>query len=861
MDSLDGVLTRKLYHKPSKWNPAGVPYLIGKLASGITIKGEMSDPREGESYRFWGSYQAQKGYSEDAFEFSTYDVMIDESEAGVALYLRNYVPGLGAVKAAALVEHFGADTLMVLRSTPERVTEVPRLTEANVAAIRHYFENDCRVDPVAFAKLVDLFKDFKIPRKVIVQLIKDFGSSVVDEVIRRPYSILLPYPRIGWKTVDGLALTVLDYPPDGIDRHAAAIIEALTQICDQGHTYAERADINVLLINTLGVGMPQSEAWVYVLAEQLVTADTLDQRSDEYEERAAVLAEAQGRENAGFSSDFLRAHLDDVYFRPGVKFMLPKIARAEEEIARRLVKLAEYARPLTVDIDTMGLNVDQVQAVRTIPENGVSLITGAPGTGKSYSLARVLSGLRTSGVGPIRVVAPTGKAAKRAAELLAEHQGTAGIPCTTIHKALEPKPSQETSGVPATSAKIGRGREPFIFSRNEANPLDAQIVVIDETSMVDVQLAASLLRAIAPGSRVIFVGDPNQLPSVGPGSFLRDMIDAGLPCATLNVIQRSTEAGRVVHACHAIKDGRLPSPADTISLPVENWVHIEIQNQNEIADEIVAMISPKNAFPDVLWDIQVVTPQRGKHPTACANLNRLLSLKLNPPSPALGGGIAADGASENQPGDDGSFEPMFRVGDKVIRTKNGVADGLVAIPKDLPKDNSVLVDWTWKETNWSIWETPIVNGDMGVVRDIVIGDKKSFVVVELRTPDRLIRLPMSDHHLSLAYAITCHKAQGSGFPFTIVPVHPAYYWDEKTQTGIFNREWIYTAISRAEKLLVTVGQASAIRAAISRKTVHRRQTRLVDLIHREQWSRTNDVIEIAGDLNEFVIPHLEGLSV
>lgn len=788
MDSTDGVLSRVLYHAPNKFNPSGLPFLIAKLQNGTVVKGEMSRPIVSDRYRFYGSMQAQKGRDEEAFCFSTYEVLIDDSVAGITQYLINHVPGLGRAKANSLVDHFGQETIKVLKTEPHRVIEAPKINESVVELIVAHFTDRNQFDPAAYARLVDLFEGFRVPKRVIEKLLKNFGASAIDIISAQPYSILLALPRMGWETVDKFALTRLGYAPEGLDRHSSAILEAMNQISFQGHTYATSIDVEGITFTLLG-GRIVKNAWTLCLNEGWILSDSPD------------------------------------------RFMLPKIAAAEEEIAKRLALLTEAALPLDVTLDRDGLGGEQIEALDRIEAEGVSILAGSPGTGKSYTMAKALGSLVKAGRTNIRVVAPTGKAAKRAAELIAkmmeikaDKDADNEIPCTTIHRALGPVPSEtEPEGVQGDDAKHGRGRESFGFHHNEARPLDCSFLVIDESSMADVRLAASLLKAVNPGTRVLFVGDPNQLPSVGPGGLLRDMIDAGIPTSTLNEIQRSESAGRVVHGCHAIKDGRMPKWADRISMPADNWAHIEIDDPNEIANEIVELHAASKTFPDLLWDFQVVTPQKAKAAIGCNALNRRLSLKLNPPHDAAQQGYLDPSESVNT---------AFRVGDKVVRNKNGLADEMFEVVgwEDHP-------DWKWDDRDWTFDECTVVNGDMGVVRGIDMSGKKAFVVVAFKNPERLVRLPLGDCELSLAYAMTCHKAQGSGFPFVIVPVHNSFYWDRRTQTGIFNREWIYTAISRSERLLITVGQSSAIQAAVGRKTVHLRRTRLVELIRNEFAAR------------------------
>lgn len=854
MDTLTGSLARTLYHAPDRYSRAGAMRFIGKLHDGHTVIGQLSRPVLGESYIFYGEWKAQKGkYAESgpAFEFSEHEPMVERSKDGIAAFLAKHVPGLGPARSEAIVEEYGLEAIEILRADPRKAMVIPGITEKTVASIRTYFESDEGAHAHARARLNEMFSGFTVPKKVVNNLIKHFKSSAPEVVLKNPY-VLLQIPGMGWEKTDEFAIAGAKYDRDGLDRHKAAIVEALNLLDRDGHTWGAGPEIEGLAFHLVGSRI-RGDAWKEAVDQRLVIR---------------VDGEAVGR---------------------GVEaYALPKIAAAEETIARRLVRLAATALPLSCELSTDGLEGEQVAAVKVIGENGVSTLTGAPGTGKSFTTSKVLGSLFASGLRSIRVAAPTGKAAKRAAELIAENvpeaaesdeqqpcpacngtgiydpegdgdsdldcrdcDGTGlvsikgGIPCTTVHRLLRPKPSDEPEGVPSGDSKLGRGRDEFAFGHNETKPIRVDYLVVDEFSMVDVELGASLLRAVPDGTRVLIVGDQNQLPSVGAGSVLRDVMDA-LPAAYLSEIRRS-QPGRVIRACHEILAGRVPIPADRIDLAAgENWYHIELDGPHDIAREIVELHKATKTFPDPVWDMQVVTPQKTKLPIACDNLNSLLSSKLNPRAVAsVDDGWQYYGPNGQQvqapQASDDHGEPPYRVGDKVVRTKNGLADLLIDIgaPDDFDwatgefahEEEDRRVDWHWKGRDYKFREIDVVNGDMGQIEAIVEGPKDTYVVVRFRTPDRLCRLPFgSASHLTLAYAMTCHRAQGSGFPFVVVPVHHSFYWDAKEEKGIFNREWIYTAISRAEKLLVTVGQYSAIRAAVGRRTIHKRKTRLAGLL-------------------------------
>jgi exodeoxyribonuclease V alpha subunit len=772
MEMLDGTLSRVMFHQPSKFDPAAAKYMIGRTAAGQTVKGSIENPVVGAQYRFWGEFKAQRNRDgEVAFEFDGYEPIVDASATGAETYLCDHVKGIGRAKAAALAEAFEGETLAILRETPERAKEVPGITDAIVDALRTHFD-ETRIDPAAYARLIDLFNrsGHKIPKKVVKQLLKDFRSDAPDKIKENPY-LLLAYPGIGWATADSLAMTSLEYDPKGLGRHCAAMLEAIARVTNEGHTFATKPQI-VAGVHSLIQQEPRWDAWHRLVTEGEIDGD-------------------------------------------GERYSTTRLWMSENVIASTLAKLATAALPLPCHLDNAGLAPDQAEALETIASSGVCLLVGPPGTGKSFTIARAIRGMRDGGVRSVKVMAPTGKAAKRAAELLrGAGIDTDDVPCTTIHRALGPVLSGSDPGVPGESAKSGRGRDGFEFIHGPGDPLDASVIVVDETSMVDVRLMQSLVVSIKPGTRVVFVGDENQLPSVGPGSTLRDMLGSGLPVARLRDIKRSDGGGRVVRACHAIKDGRTPEPAGQLALPTENWIHIEASDPATIAREVVNLYGLFKSV-DPVWDVQTISAQKGRHAFGCDALNSLLADKLNPPPPG-------------EPIDPNGQAPPFRVGDKVVRLKNGNADEL----RPIAKRDSWGDEWRWDGQAWDTSQTVcIVNGDLGEVLSMSPDDKgKTYVVVRFRDPDRLVRLPFAEHHLARAYALTVHKGQGSGWPVVIVPVHTAFYWDARTGTGLWCRELIYTAISRAEKALITVGQWAAVRTAIGRQTVHQRRTRLAPLL-------------------------------
>lgn len=429
-----------------------------------------------------------------------------------------------------------------------------------------------------------------------------------------------------------------------------------------------------------------------------------------------------------------------------------------------------------VTVDLKGLAPDQQEAFRLAMTNPVFILTGAPGTGKTFTLRRIIEQF-VEWNQLIALAAPTGKAAKRMTEII-------GMPAMTIHRLLGPEPRRF------------KGELYFGFTRGVGDPIPADLLVVDEFSMVDISLAASLFRAVAAGTRVLIVGDHYQLPSVGPGAVLRDLLAAGVPSYELTEIKRNT--GDIVTACHAIKDGRPAIPSTHLDEKAGlNFRHIEESDPfaiQEIIRDLVTKRLPMRGY-DPVWDVQVLSPMNERTALSCLDLNVLLQGALNiyPPVPGT----------------------PFRVGDKVIQLKNKYFETGNIIEKT-NKDSGEI---------YEALETKafLVNGDLGEVMDI----NDAEITVKFLYPDRLVRVKRKAHDLRLAYCITIHKMQGSEAPVIIIPVHSCF-------GGFFNREIVYTAISRAQDICITVGEWHAFKAAAGRVGNVKRITRLAELIKGER---------------------------
>jgi len=400
----------------------------------------------------------------------------------------------------------------------------------------------------------------------------------------------------------------------------------------------------------------------------------------------------------------------------------------------------------------MDLTEQQLAAIEMFKQYDVMVLTGGPGTGKTTTCKAIMEMVKKQGKS-IALCAPSGKAAKRLSE-------ATGEVATTIHKLLEARMFGET----------------FMFMRDHKAPLDQNVIICDEVSMVSNDLMARLLEATKAGKKVLFVGDQDQLPSVGAGAVLRDFLASGvIPHVELTIIHRNT--GRIVSACHEIKHGRLYSPSPELDLPYENLRHIEAHDPQKIVDIIVQLISENIARRgyNPVWDVQVISPYNERTLMSCENINHVLQEKLNPNKPIV---------------DDRGKQYLFKPGDKAIQTKNEIV----------------------RHEHSSDY---VVNGDLCEIISI----EKRQVLAKFFYPDRTVVLDRVANHLKLAYAITCHKFQGSEAPVVIIPVHSSFAY-------FVTRPWIYTAISRAQEICITVGQFSAIKKAIEKAHSNKRITKL-----------------------------------
>jgi len=550
--------------------------------------------------------------------------------------------------------------------------------------------------------LKDLLGGTKVTRRALNQILEKWGQDAPALIRENPYALIEAIDGIGFLTADDVARKI-GYDFSGAPRIRAGIIHTLKeQAFGQGHTCLPRAKL-----------LAEAEAILAVPSERI----------------AAELGPLE-KDGLVVSVDgfvYLKSYHDD-----------------EKLIAEKLKILARQTLP-PGQPDFEGLASDQEEALSNAMASGVFILTGAPGTGKTFTIKRIIGSFPESRVA---LAAPTGKAAKR----IYEQSGRLAV---TIHKLLEPQ-------------MVG---DRFVFTRNAENPIEADLIVLDEVSMVDTPLMARFLEAVAPGTRLILVGDTYQLPSVGPGNILKDLIASGaIPSTELTIIKRQDE-GLIIRNCHRIKNGQ---DIELGNSTARDFFFLKREDEEALQETILDLVSrrfPESYKADPLKEVQVITPLREKTALSCKALNDLFQQRLNP-SPKIDG-------------------VRLKVGDKVIQTKNQ-------------------------------YDLDIINGDIGYVRDIDVRERT--ITVAFENPDRVVQLPLHQNDLELAYAITCHKFQGSEARIIVVPIHRSF------GPLIMQRQWLYTAVSRAREVCVLVGQREEIPKIIQRNAPQRRHTRLRELV-------------------------------
>lgn len=701
----------------------------------VTCVGNFHFIEEGELLRMEGEYTTHKLYGLQ-FAVQTSEVCEPEDLVSIERYLGSgAIKGVGAALAGRIVKKFREDTFRIIEEEPERLAEVKGISErkAREIAVQAEEKKDLRRAMIYLQK-------YGISTTLAAKIYQQYGRNVYRIIEENPYRLADDVAGVGFKTADEIAVKV-GIHTDSDYRIRSGIFYTLMQSIGEGHVYLLKDALTWRAGKLLEVEIDNIEKYLMDLAM----------------EKKVVLKEAE---------DGVRVYSSRFYYMElNVAKMLHDLNISEEVSRERLLERLGKIE------DATGLFLDEMQrkAVMEAAKQGILVLTGGPGTGKTTTINAMIRLFESEGM-TILLAAPTGRAAKRMTE-------TTGYEASTIHRLLE------VSGNPEEEAIGG-------FQRNEENPLDTDVLIIDEVSMVDLPLMNALLKAVMPGTRLILVGDQNQLPSVGPGSVLKDIIASGcFPVVMLTKIFRQAGESDIVVNAHKINRGE-PVILDNKS---RDFFFLKRQEPNVIISVMLTLIQKKlpkyvNAG---IYDIQVMTPMR-KGLLGVERLNQILQQYLNPPSPEK---------SEREYAD-----RLFREGDKVMQIKNNY-------------------QLEWKiQTKYGLTVDKgqgVFNGDMGVVREI--NTYEETITVEYDEHRQVIYPYSMMDELELAYAITVHKSQGSEYPAVVIPLLQG-------PRQLYHRNLLYTAVTRAKKCVTLVGSEAVFQEMIRNNQDQKRNTSLAERI-------------------------------
>jgi len=682
----------------------------------VTVVGNFPVPLVGEELELGGEWVEHNRFGRQ-FKASACRRTAPSTVKGIERFLASgAVKGIGPATAARIVARFGERTLEMLENYPHRLTEVEGIGAKKAAVIRASYAERSEL-----REIILFLETHGVTGAYAGRIYKHYGSAALDVLRENPYRLAAEVDGIGFRTADHIA-PALGRAPSAPVRLAAGIEFALLQTAQAGHCCLPEETLIQESAKLLGV-------------------DSL---------AVAVCLAGLVRDN--------KLHTEDCR---GTTLIYPGfLYHAETQVAARLRRLqaravtaesgqAEQAVAAWEQSEGITLAAAQREAVAAALRHGVLVLTGGPGTGKTVTVKGILAVLAEQGF-KILLGAPTGRAAKRLGE-------ACGREAATLHRLLE--------------ATGGREGAP-LFMRDDRNPLDADVVIVDEASMIDITLMYYFLRAVPEGGRVVLVGDVDQLPAVGPGSVLKDIIRSGtVPVVRLSEVFRQAGESIIVVNAHRINRGLLPDIRSSADFQFR-----DIADETAVADAIVRLCSqelPAAGF-DPLTDIQILSPKH-RQPCGVENLNRLLQAALNPPSPAR---PPVGGASG------------LRLGDKVMQTRNNYNKG-------------------------------IFNGDIG----FIVGADDGIAVVRYPDGDILYERAELDE-LVLAYAMSVHKSQGSEYPVVVMPLVAGHY-------VMLQRNLLYTAVTRAKQRVILIGAKASLQTALANDRTRRRYTLLAERLRGE----------------------------
>ena len=698
----------------------------------VIMVGNLAYAAEGDMIEASGHMTQHPVYGEQ-LQIESYEMKTPQDELSMERYLGSgAIKGIGAALAARIVRHFKADTFRVMEEEPERLSEVKGVSEKMAMAIAEQVE-----DKKDMRQAMMFLQNYGITINLAAKIYQEYGPALYGIIRENPYRLADDIPGVGFKMADEIAERVGIFT-DSDYRIKAGILYTLLLATANGHTYLPQAELFVQASELLKVEPSAMEKHL------------MDMQIDR---KVVVKPSAQGALVYSSHYYYLELNAARMLHDLNIKGDIP-----QAEIKANLLKIQQQ--------ESIHLDELQEKAVYEAVNSGLLVITGGPGTGKTTTINTIIRYFEMEGM-EILLAAPTGRAAKRMTE-------ATGYEARTIHRMLELVPvgmSGNDAPVIPGVPRSGRGAQSMgmHFDRNEENPLDADVIIIDEMSMVDISLMHSLLRAVNVGTRLILVGDVDQLPSVGPGNVLRDIIESGsFNVVKLTHIFRQAAQSDIVVNAHKINAGE---PVD-LAKRSQDFLFIRRDNPDAVISAAITLIQKK--LPDYVhanaFDIQVMTPMR-KGALGVERLNQIMQNYLNPPDKTK---------KEKEAGG-----TIYRVGDKVMQIKNNYQmEWEVRNKSGIPVDKGA----------------GIFNGDVGIIREI--NEFAELLTVEF-DEGKMIEYSFKQlEELELAYAITIHKSQGSEYPAVIIPMYNG-------PRMLMTRNLIYTAVTRARSCVCLVGQPDA----------------------------------------------------
>ena len=723
MEILQGAVSAVVYQNYD--NGYTVLRLSCQDGQNVTVVGTIPLPAVGERLMVTGKWNTHASYGKQ-FEAEFLERLMPQSANEILQYLSSRaIKGVGPKIAARIVNRFGDDTLTIMEREPERLAEVLGISDAKAQAIGEEFRLQ-----FGMRHLMEFFTLHHLPAELAVKTYKRYGDSAMELLYDDPYLLMDEGLEAPFGAVDKFAIEL------GVDSEDPRRVEAATLFelrynLTAGHSFLPKDKLIAITAQLLSIpDNAVADSLVRLLQAGRVTEDTL-------------------------------ANITVIY--------LPELYAAEQYCTRRLLEFADTVFPMPSGLDKklekaarqsgIAYSSQQEQAIREAATSGLLIVTGGPGTGKTTIVNGILSLYDQMGL-TCMLAAPTGRAAKRMTEVT-------GQEASTIHRLLE--------------AEIDPHSGQLFFTRDESNPLKTHAVILDEMSMVDIQLLYSLMQALPARARLILVGDPDQLPPVGPGFPFNDMLRSGkLPSVRLTEIFRQAQQSLIVMNAHRVNAGQMPE----LNNVKNDFFFLGAKTEEAVGQTIVGLCAtrlPKNMGIQP-WEIQVLSPTK-KGTAGTVYLNQILQESLNPHAPDK---------KERRYGD-----TCFREGDRVMQVRNNY-------------------DILWKKTDGSVVGSGIFNGDVGIVTAI----DNDMETMTVRFDDREADYDFTQlNELELAYAMTVHKSQGSEYRAVVLAA-----WNGSPY--LLSRSILYTAITRAKELLIIVGKAETIAIMTQNAKVGRRYTGL-----------------------------------